>query len=95
MSARLPEFDLLFEMKRFLEVLPEFRDSGIVLIQSHKPMPGTMELAKMNDESRHRVLRQNGMILEFYLPHVYEVASLTCTEKRIVGNIMSRFVNSV
>ena len=67
-------FDLQFETKRFVDLLPEFEDHGMVVFQMDRKVSGSLFLDRIPDEAIDRVLIQNGLHLRFYLPHAMEVA---------------------
>ena len=69
--ARLPRYDLQFELAEFLEVLPELHArAGMLALQMLRPVPDTLMMDKVADDAnRWNILKQNGCVLSFDLPH--------------------------
>lgn len=83
-------FDLLMSTEKFLQYEPEFRHSGIRLVQLDRRVPGTLTFPHILDERRYQILRVNGMHLGFDLPHAGEYASVSSpslsTLERLLGS---------
>src|ERR1051326_2160967 len=75
-EVRTMEFDHQLHTDRFLELLPEFEDHGLVLFQMLRRVPDTLTLDGVAEDAVDRVLIQNGLHLRFYLPHAIECAQL-------------------
>lgn len=88
-EARMTTLDLQMPTKQFLSLLSEFADFGLNLMQLEKKMPDTLQPQYLKDKSRHRILRQNGLYLEFYLPHAGEYASVTTPHREVLERIKS------
>jgi hypothetical protein len=86
-KARSIIYDLMLETKEFLELVPEFEDHGLVLIQSHQRMPDTFDLSRIPENQQTKVLRDNGAFLRMYLPHAIETAQIQCFEKGYLKTI--------
>jgi len=82
-------YDLMFETKQFLEMVPELNEHGLVLIQSHQRMPDTLDLSRIPDNQQAKVLRRNGAFLRMYLPHSVETAQIQCFEKGYLKAIIT------
>ena len=82
------EFDLQFPTHRFLELLPEFSDHGIVLFQMSRPVPDTLSLDRIPDDAIDRVLVQNGLHLAFYLPHAFESAQFRSPNREVIERLV-------
>lgn len=78
------EFDLQLPTARFLELLPEFEDHGIALLQMTRKVPDTFTLDRIPEDVANRVLVQNGLHLRFYLPHANECALLASPRRQIL-----------
>ncbi len=93
-DIRSMEFDIQMPTERFLDLLPEFANHGLVLFQMSQRVPDTLTLDRIPDEHINRVLIQNGLHLKVYLPHEYECAQLAAphgaTLERILLNPLIR-----
>lgn len=90
-SARNISYDLDMKRTDFLKNISEFEDHGIALIQSTKTMPDTLIPSYLNENNENSVLKQNGMILRFYLPHAYETAQLITIDEDTMNKVISNF----
>lgn len=86
--VRSMEFDILFETHQFLDVLPEFEDQGIVLLQMSKPVPDTLTIDRIPENAIDRVLMENGLHLRFYLPHALECAELATPDREVLVRML-------
>jgi hypothetical protein len=89
-EVRWMEFDLQLPTARFLELLPEFKDSGLVLFQMNRRVPDTLTLCGVPDQSVDRVLLQNGLHLRFYLPHALECAQVASPHRAVLEQALQR-----
>jgi hypothetical protein len=89
-EVRRMEFDLQLSTSRFLELLPEFEDHGIVLFQMTRRVPDTLTLHGVPDATIDRVLIQNGLHLRFYLPHAIECAQLASPHREVLERALQR-----
>ena len=89
-DVRWMEFDLQLSTSRFLELLPEFEDHGIVLFQMTRRVPDTLTLHGVSDGTVDRVLIQNGLHLRFYLPHAVECAQLASPYREVLERALQR-----
>jgi hypothetical protein len=89
-EVRSMEFDLQLRTGRFLELLPEFEDHGMVLFQMTRRVPDTLTLDGIADEVVDRILIQNGMHLRFYLPHAIECAQLASSHREVLERVLQR-----
>jgi hypothetical protein len=78
------EFDLQLPTSRFLQLLLEFEDHGMVLFQMARRVPDTLTLDRVAEEAVNRVLLQNGLHLRFYLPHAMEYAQLASPRRDVL-----------
>jgi hypothetical protein len=79
-KIRSLSYDLQLTTKEFLDHAESFDDHGLALIQSHRPMPDTLNLARIPDAMQDAVLIKNGAFLRIWLPHAVETALVTCYE---------------
>jgi hypothetical protein len=89
-EVRSMEFDVQLRTARFLELLPEFEDHGMVLFQMTRRVPDTLTLSGVPDEAVDRVLLQNGLHLRFYLPHAVECAQLASPQREVLERALER-----
>jgi hypothetical protein len=89
-EVRWLEFDLQLPTSRFLELLPEFEDHGIVLFQMTRRVPDTLTLHGVPDAEVARVLIHNGLHLRFCLPHAVECAQLASPHREVLERILQR-----
>lgn len=82
------EFDLQMTTERFLELLPEFENSGLVLFQMTRRVPDTLTLDRVPDDAVNRVLIQNGLHLHCYLPHECECAILSSPHREVIQRVL-------
>lgn len=90
LEVRSMEFDLQFRTARFLELLSEFENHGMVLFQMARRVPDTLTLDGIADDVVNRVLIQNGMHLRFYLPHAVECAQLASPHRGVLERALQR-----
>ncbi len=83
-------YDLMTPTSRFIEIVAEFDEHGIVLIQSAKRMPENLELHRMSDKTQREVLVRNGAFLRAYLPHSDENAIVECYKPGYLFDVVSR-----
>ena len=84
------QFDLQLPTVRFLELLPEFEDHGIVLFQMSRRVPDTLTLHGVPDQSVDRLLIQNGLHLRFDLPHANESACLASPRREVLEEVLQK-----
>lgn len=83
-SVRDIAFDIQMSTDDFLRNLEHFEDSAADLYVLHRPVPDTLTLDNVPSELRARVLRDNGLIAHFDLPHAHEVAVLSSLRREIL-----------
>lgn len=81
-------FDILMRTEEFLRSEPEFRKGGIRLIQLDRRVPDTLISPSLPDESRYRILRANGLHLEFDLPPSGEYASVSSPSRNTLEQLI-------
>jgi len=84
------EFDMQLGTAEFLELEPEFRHAGIILIQLHSPVPDTLSPGRGSDVARYRILKDNGLHLEFHLPQRGEYAAVVSPDRGVLEAIAVR-----
>lgn len=78
---RLVTYDVMLETEHFLPSRHEFEHHGIILIQSSRRMPDTLDLSRIAESQQSRVLVRNGAFLRINLPHANETAQVQCFQK--------------
>jgi hypothetical protein len=89
LKVRLLRFDLMLPTEQFLTLLPEFADAGMLLLQLEREMPNGLIPRGLKDTERYKVLGQNGLHLEFDLPHAGEYASVISPHRAVLERIKS------
>lgn len=89
-EVRAMEFDLQLPTARFLQLLPEFEDYGMVLFQMTRRVPDTLTLDGIAENAVDRVLIQNGLHLRFYLPHAFECAQVSAPHREVLESALQR-----
>ena len=87
LKVRTLRYDLQITTKEFLSLLPEFKDAGMLLMQTEGEIPNTLCLSSLKEESKYKVLVKNGLYLEFYLPHAREYASIVSPHQDVLETI--------
>lgn len=77
-------FDIQMSTDEFLQNLGYFEGSAADLYLFDRPVPNTLTLDNVPQDSRARVLRENGLIGHFDLPHAHEVAVLSALRREIL-----------
>jgi hypothetical protein len=78
------EFDIQLPTARFLELLSEFEEQGIILFQMSRRVPDTLTLHGLADDAVNRVLIENGLHMKFFLPHAVECAQLASPHREVM-----------
>lgn len=93
-QVRLLSYDIQLRTQDFLAKAEGFDDHGLVLIQSNKPMPDTLDLSRIPEPQQDAVVMQNGGFLRMYLPHAMETACVICYQPgyltQVVANISAK-----
>jgi hypothetical protein len=87
LKVRTLRYDIQMATKEFLALLPEFKDAGMLLMQMEREVPNTLCLSSLNEKAKYNVLVQNGLYLEFYLPHAREYASVVSARREVLEGI--------
>ena len=87
-EVRSMQFDLQLTTARFLELLPEFADHGLVLFQMTRRVPDTLTLDGVVENAVDRVLVENGLHLQFCLPHALESAQLRSPRREALERVL-------
>jgi hypothetical protein len=88
-KVRMLSYDIQLLTRDFLEKALSFDDYGLMLVQSRKPMPDTLNLASIPTEQQDNILIKNGAFLRIWLPHAIETASVTCYQPGYLDGIES------
>ena len=91
LRARLPRYDLQFGYGEFLEVLPELRaPAGMLALQMRRPVPDTLTIESLGDgPQRWNMLRENGWLLSFDLPHDGEHAWVEAPDREHLERVLA------
>jgi len=91
LRARLPRYDLQFGYAEFLEVLPELHaPAGMLALQMRRPVPDTLTMEHLGDgPQRWRILKQNGCMLSFDLPHDGEYAWVETPDREHLERVLA------
>jgi len=68
-EVRNLQFDIQLPVSRFREQLSTLRDHGADLYLLEHPLPGTLTLAGVPEAEHARILKANGLVAYFHLPH--------------------------
>ena len=90
LRVRDMQFDVFLERERFLELLPEFRHAGTIVLQMDRPVPDGLVYSKLRDRGRYSALQQNGWHLEFHLPVAGDYASVTTSDRSWLESMLAR-----
>ncbi len=83
------EMDVNLSTADFLRLLPFFSGRGIDLVQASRPLPRRLSIADLKPETKARVFREVGIVLEYHLPHPHEYASVTSASRAVLERIVS------
>ncbi len=83
-------YDFIMDTKEYLGILNEFERQGNILIQCTQTIPQSLQYWKLPEEQRTRILVQNGMYSEFFLPHENETASFQCVDRTFVEAVIKQ-----
>jgi hypothetical protein len=87
---RNASFEFMMETEKYLASINEFQHQGNILLQCYHIVPQSLVYFKLPEAQRRRILLQNGIYSEFYLPHEYETASFTCVDQSYVEVIIDK-----
>lgn len=90
--VRSASFDFFMETEKYLPCVAEFQHQGNLLLQCKNQIPQSLHYLKLPKEQRRRILIQNGIYSEFYLPHEREIASFTCVDRSFIEIVMDRLL---
>jgi hypothetical protein len=90
LEARLIEFDIQLSTSRFLELIPEFENHGLVLFQMTRRVPDTLTLQLLPDAAIDRILLQNGLHLRVYLPNDEPWGQLTSPHREVLEQALQK-----
>jgi hypothetical protein len=85
------EMDVCVTTTHFLNFLTNLSLRGIDIIQAKLPMPRNLSLKRIRPEARAHLFQQLGILLQFYLPHPREYASVTSPSREVLDRIISLF----
>jgi hypothetical protein len=89
-EVRWMDFDLQLSTARFLELLPEFEEHGLVLFQMTRRVPNSLILDGKADDVINHILIQNGLHVAFYLPHAVECAQLASPRREVLERALQQ-----
>ena len=91
LRARLPSFDLQMPLPQLLALLPEMHAwAGMLALQMSRPVPDTLHYQTLAaSPSRDAILRRNGWLLTFSLPHDGETARVTTPDRAHLQRILA------
>ena len=89
LEIRLPRFDIQCATQEFLELLSEFESAGMTLFQMHRRWPVSLQPRYLPKEARYKILVQNGLHLEFDLPHTGEYARVVSPYRDVLERIQN------
>ena len=90
LRVRDVQFDIQLGTAEFLRMEPEFRHNGIILLQLDRPVPDTLAVPSLPDGARYRVLRENGLHLEFHLPQPGDYASVVSPSHALLATLAAQ-----
>ena len=88
-QIRAMQYDLMMERDIFLRELNRFLPHGISLTQLMKPVPDSLWLQKLPEAKQESILIENGMKTRFHLPHAWEVAQFSTTDRNHIEAVCS------
>ncbi len=80
-------FDFRMLTNEFLEILDEFEKCGILLYQSNKEFPHNFQVDTI-EGCGAKLMRENGIISGFYLPHEEETAQFMSFDEEHFSRIL-------
>ena len=86
-NVRLLEYDFQCQLDEFIPLIDKF--DGIELSQMSKPVPDSLWLERIDENSIANVLKSNGLISRFYLPHAFEYAVFESPDKTVLSNAVA------
>jgi hypothetical protein len=91
LRVRYPVFELQLPLIVFLDRLPAINSwSGLLLHQMARPVPDTLRYESFSGTpGEYHILRQNGWLLTFYLPHDGEHARITCPDRTHLEGVLA------
>ena len=90
--VRNASFEFMMDTNKYLSCLNEFQHQGNILLQCNNTIPQSLDYLKLPDAQRRKILVQNGVYSEFYLPHEYETASFTCIDKQHIESVIDKLI---
>jgi hypothetical protein len=83
------EMDVSLPTAEFLRLLPSFVGRGVDLVQVARPLPPRLSIADLKPESKARVFREVGIVLEFHLPHPHEYAVVSSPSREVLERVVA------
>lgn len=83
------EMEVSLPTAEYLRLLPSFEGQGEHLVQAARPLPPRLYIAELKPESKARVFREVGIVLQFYLPHPHENALVTSPSREVLERIVA------
>lgn len=96
LSVRGAGFELQCEREAFLRLLPQLHAwAGMTVLQMSRPVPDTLWYPQIREApNRAAILRRNGWLLTFELPHDYETARVITADRAHLDAVAERFRRS-
>jgi hypothetical protein len=83
------ELNVSLSTTDFVRLLPGFSRFGLDLLQAHRRLPPRFSLHSLRPESKGRVFREIGIVLDFHLPHPHEHALISSTSRHVLERIVA------
>jgi hypothetical protein len=93
LQVRGTHFEIQAEREAFLGLLPRLHAwAGMTVLQMLRPVPDTLWYPQIRGQPGHdAILRQNGWVLTFELPHDYETARVITVDRGHLAAVAERF----
>ena len=88
-EVRLVDYDLMVSLSDFLDRLHLFEPHGMTLTQLTRRVPDSLWARSLSDTEIYRVLKQNGLMSRFYLPHAVETAQFSCVDRSHLERVIA------
>jgi hypothetical protein len=87
------EMDVRLPTAEFLRILPSLTARGLDLVQTCRPLPPQFSIGALKPQSKARVFRDLGIVLQFSLPHPKEHAVATSPSREVLERIVAAVSN--
>jgi hypothetical protein len=91
LRVRGAAYDVQLPLASFLDRVPRWPEGdGVLLLQMARPVPDTLDYFRIGEgASQDAVLRRNGWLLTFDLPHGGEYAGVTCPDRGHLERVLT------